>query len=102
MPLPVGFKVNGSKITKESRIPVPPLTRKIMELLDTLPLTELLTSAELSERLGRNIHGGCSNSHLALIDYREKVDNKMFWGSRKSIASLRKQLASPEDSHDEN
>jgi len=102
MPLPVGFKVNGSKITKESRIPVPPQVQKMINILDALASDELITSLEFSERLNRNLHGGSNNTHPALRDYREKVDNKMFWGSRKSIASLRKQLAISEETHDEN
>lgn len=100
MPLPVGFKVNGSKVTS-SKIPVPPHVQKIMNLLDKLPMAELLTSAELSERLGADVHGGRANSCLALRPYREKVDNKAFWGSPKSIAQLRKQLAETEETHDQ-
>lgn len=100
MPLPVGFKVNGAK-TDASRIPVPPRVRKITALLNTLPSDELLTSAEISIRLALGISGSFVN-HPALADYREKVDNKLFWGSRKSIVQLRKQLAEPEESQDEN
>jgi hypothetical protein len=99
MPLPVGFKVNGLKVTT-SRLPVPPRIQKALIFLDSLPMAELLTSAELSEQLGRDIHNGQVNSSRILLDYREKVDNKLFWGSRKSIAQLRKQLAETEEPHD--
>lgn len=96
MPLPAGFKVNGLKVTSENRTPVPPRVQKIMALLETVPKTELLTSAELCERLGMGI-GGSFINHPALIGYKEKVDNKLFWGSRASIAQLRKQLVEPEE-----
>lgn len=102
MPLPVGFKVNGVKVTKESRVPISPQVQRMINILNAIPVNELLTSAEFSERLGCNLHNGSNNTHPALRDYREKIDNKMFWGNRKSIASLRKQLAAPEESHDEN
>jgi hypothetical protein len=100
MPLPAGFKVNGSKVTKAVSIPVPPRVQKMIQILDALASDELVTTSEFSERLGRDLHSGGGNTHPALRDYREKVDNRMFWGSRQSIASLRKQLAEPEESND--
>jgi hypothetical protein len=82
--------------------------QKIIDILTEIPDTELLTSGELSERLGALLAGGGSGQHPALQDYREKVDGKLFWGSRTSIAQLRKQLAeneiqyqTSEESHDE-
>lgn len=100
MPLPPGFKVNGSKGTT-IETPIPPRARKIIELLDALPFTELLTTMEVSARLGLSLSGSYMN-HPTLGDYREKVDNKLFWGTRKSIAELRKQLTEPEGTPDEN
>ena len=100
MPLPAGFKVNGSK-TDMTRVLVPPRVKKIMSLLDKLPSDELFTSNEVSARAGLSI-GGAFVSHPGLTDYREKVDGRLFWGSRKSIAQLRKKLAESEESHDEN
>jgi hypothetical protein len=93
MPLPAGFKVNG---TKSGNILVPPRVKKIIALLDKQSFGDLMTSNEVSQRLSLSV-GGAWACHPALIDYREKVDNKYFWGSRKSIAQLRKQLAAPEE-----
>lgn len=99
MPLPAGFKVNGTKV--DSRGLVPPRAKKIMALLDKLPFGELLTSIELSQRTALSV-GGAWVSIPALTSYRERVDNKFFWGNRKSIAQLRKQLAEPEETQNEN
>ena len=98
MPLPAGFKVNGSKNTR-SGIPIPPKVRRIQETLDTLPSDELLTTMEMCAQTGSSI-GGAHFQHPALQNFREKIDNKIFWGSRKSIVRLRKKLS--EETHDEN
>jgi hypothetical protein len=91
MPLPAGFKVNGTDVTSTKHSPIPPCVRKIQGLLDKLPADELLTSAELADRLGMSM-GGYGLQHATLADYREKVDGKLFWGSRTSIAVLREKL----------
>lgn len=98
MPLPAGFKVNGSKLDA-NRIPISPRVRKIIDILNSLPANELLTTMEVSARLGMSLSGNYTNQPV-LVDYREKVDNKLFWGNRKSIAQLRKQLAEPEETHE--
>ena len=100
MPLPAGFKVNGFKAPAPG-VPISPRVRKIIEILDALPFNELLTTMEVSTRLGLSLSGNYTN-FPALADYREKVDNKLFWGNRKSIAELRKQLSEPEGTPDEN
>jgi hypothetical protein len=94
MPLPAGFKVNGSATPVDGLL-VPPRVKKILAILDKLPFQEVITTLEVSLRLGRSTSGNFMG-HPALEAYREKVDNKLFWGSRKSIAQLRKQLATPE------
>lgn len=101
MPLPAGFKVNGSKIATHNRLPLPPRARKLISLLDKLPMGDVLTSIELRARAGVSLTGEVLQV-LELTEYREKVDNKLFWGSRKSIAQLRKKLAEPEDTSDHN
>lgn len=95
MPLPAGFKVNGGKAST-SNFHIPPRTRKIMDILNAVPFGELLTTMELSTRLQSSLAGNYTNQP-SLVDYREKVDNKLFWGNRKSIAQLRKQLITPEE-----
>lgn len=99
MPLPAGFKVNGSAVSTDGL--VPPRVKKIIALLDKLPMNELFTSREVSDRVNLSL-GGTWICHQALTDYREKVDRCFFWGSRKSIARLREQLAEPEASHAKN
>ena len=94
MPLPTGFKVNGEKLDA-NRIPISPRVRKILDILNSLPANELLTTMEVSARLGLSMSGNFTNQPV-LGEYREKVDNKLFWGNRKSIAQLRKQLSEPE------
>ena len=101
MPLPAGFKVNGSTVEEVRRGLIPPRAKKIMALLDKLPFNDLLTSLELGERVALSV-GGAWTSHPSLAEYRQKVDNRFFWGSRKSIAQLRKQLAEPEETQNEN
>jgi hypothetical protein len=96
MPLPAGFKVNG---VKSGTVLIPPRVKKIIAVLDKQSFGELMTSMELMTQAGLSV-GSAACSHPALAEYREKIDNKYFWGSRKSIAQLRKQLA--EDAHDEN
>lgn len=97
MPLPAGFKVNGTKTTGKELIP--PRAIKIMGSLNALPFGDLITSNELSVRVSLSI-GGAWSSLPCLVDYREKIDNKHFWGSRKSIAHLRKQLAKSEETNE--
>jgi hypothetical protein len=95
MPLPAGFKVNGSKVNTSR---VPPRATKIIALVEKLPFGELLTTRELTGRMDMSD----IDNHQSLQDYQELVDHRLFWGSRESIAQLRKQLAEPEESHDEN
>lgn len=93
MPLPRGFKVNGVTVTRsKSKLPLPPRAQKAIAVLDKLPLSELLGTMEVSERMGADIHSGGINNHPGLADYRLKVDNKLYWGSRASIALLREKL----------
>lgn len=100
MPLPVGFKVNGSKVGSANRVLVTPRMKKIMTFLDRFPTTELITTEELAGRLGLSSSGSVTAGR-GLVDYREKVDGKLFWGSQKSIAQLRKKLAEPEETQNE-
>ena len=99
MPLPVGFKVNGSKIRTEKQALVPPRVHKIINLLTALPADELVTTMELGERLGLSM-SGISMNHPVLSPFKEKVDNKLFWGNRKSIVQLRAQLNKSEETHE--
>lgn len=101
MPLPAEFKVDGSVPEAQESKLIPPRAKKIMASLDVLPFGELLTSSELGQRTNLSF-GGAWTNHPAVMDYRQKVDNKLFWGSRKSIAKLRKQLEETEDSDGEN
>ena len=101
MPLPAGFKVNGSKVSNGNHSPISPRAKKMMAFLDRLPASELLTTSEITTQLGLS-NSGSVTSASGTADYREKVDGKLFWGSRKSIAQLRKQLAEPEESDDQN
>jgi hypothetical protein len=95
MPLPKGFKVNGVR-TAGDGIPLPPMAQKIVAVLDKLPASELLTTAELAARVSSSLTGS-TFTHPGLQDYRQQVDRNMFWGSRKSIAKLRKQLNETEE-----
>ena len=99
MPLPAGFKVSGTTTGKSTSGLVPPRAQKIIAMVEKLPFAELLTSREVAERVALSI-GGAWSSHPALADYSEKVDGKLFWGSRKSIAYLRAQLAEPEETNE--
>lgn len=94
MRIPAGFKVNGVLGPRIS-----PRVQKVITILDALPADELLTSSNLAERTTFPLSGGLLQES-ALRDYREKVDSKIFWGNHKSIAQLRKQLAEPEESHE--
>jgi hypothetical protein len=96
MRIPVGFKVNGLKVPKLS-----PRVQKVVKILDAMPSDELLTTANLADRVALPMSGGITQE-FALRDYHEKVDSKVFWGSRKGIAQLRKQLAESEGTPDEN
>jgi hypothetical protein len=94
MPLPAGFKVNGfATVTRQFHIS--PRIKKIMDILDKMPKNEVVTTMELSMRLGMSVSGNFTNQPV-LEPYREKIDNKLFWGNRKSIANLRKQLSTSE------
>jgi hypothetical protein len=101
MPLPAGFKVNGTKTRTENQVPVPPRVKKIIIMLNALPANELITTMELSGRLGLSLSGAFMN-HPVLIPFREKVDNKLFWGNRKSITQLQAQLVKSEENPSEN
>lgn len=95
MPLPSGFKVNGTGVKSGKGLPPTPRELQAIAILDKLPLNELLTGMELSHRMGSNI-GNISNMP-SLEHNRQKVDNKLFWGSRKGIALLRKKLIETEE-----
>lgn len=84
--IPAGFKVNGVTVG-----PIPPQVEKIAAFLDKLPFGELLTSREVSARL-RCSRNGDSFSHPAVSEYKERIGNKLFWGSKKTISDLRKKL----------
>ena len=99
MPLPAGFKVNGLKVSAEG-VPVPPLVKKVLVFLDSLPSDDLLTTGELATRV-HTYRNNIQATHPALQDYREKVDGKLFWGNPKSIKKLRAQLAAPEETDGE-
>lgn len=96
MPLPAGFKVNG--LSSFSSIPVPPQVHRIMAMLDKLPENEVLTTREMAQRVG-TANSNASFQHPVLMDYKQRVDNKMFWGSRASIAQLRKSLSEGEENN---
>lgn len=100
MPLPAGFKVNGSKVRTENHVTIPPRQQKIIDLLTNLPPNELLTTLEMSTRLRTAVNGNLN--HPALSPFRAKVDNKLFWGNRKSIAQLQAQLNHSEENPSEN
>jgi hypothetical protein len=91
--LPAGFKVNGQVAGG-----IPPQVEKIVRLLGGFPSGELVTSTELSARL-HIAKCGTTLGPPALTEYREKVDNKVYWGSQTTISDLRKQLA--EDTNEE-
>lgn len=101
MPLPKGFKVDGSVPEAGGAGLLPPRVKKIMAALDVLPFGDLLTSMELGQRLNLSFSGSWT-SHPAVANYRQKIDGKLFWGSRKSVAKLRKQLQENEESDGEN
>lgn len=94
MPLPAGFKVNGNTVSSVGLIP--PLVKKVATKLDKIRFGELLTSQEVAARYRITSNGGWI-CHPALQNYREKVDNKVYWGSQKSIKQLRKKLNEPEE-----
>jgi len=102
MPIPAGFTVVGAKpLAEKHSVPIPPRVQKIINLLNTLPENELLTTMEMTSRLGLSTSGGSFSSYLVLIPYRAKVDNKLFWGNRKSIVQLQAQLAESEETPNE-
>ncbi len=96
MRLPVGFKINGVKVA-----PMLPRVAKMISVLQSLPPDELLTSPSLAAKVKFSLNGGIVQES-DLQDFREKVDGRLLWGSRESIAKLRKHLAEPEDITDEN
>jgi hypothetical protein len=98
MQLPAGFKLNG--VTISAQVRETPQTKKIIAILNSLPLLEILTTRELGNRLGITLNG-MSTTHPALQDYHEKIENRLFWGSQESIKQLREQLAAPQEAPDE-
>jgi len=101
MPLPAGFRVNGAKVLSTNQMPIPPMVQKIIAFLDKLPFGDIVTTMELGEQMGLS-PSGSQLRHPILRDYREKVDQKLFWGSTKSIAKLRAQLTEPDETNGEN
>lgn len=85
--IPAGFKVNGS-VPRAVRIP--PLVLKLIQILDALPPKELISTYNLAA------FGKCSSGHWVsdptLSEYKAKVDGKLFWGNKKTIVELKKQL----------
>jgi hypothetical protein len=95
MHLPKGFKLNGNTTNPGGL--VRPRAKKIIQILEALPFGELLTSTELGIRSALSF-GGSWAALPVLSEYREKVDgNKLYWGSRKTIARLRQQLTEASD-----
>ena len=89
--------MNGSAVPKSS-IRIPPQIQRTMTILESLPNNHLITSGELAERLGVVGLTGAFSSVSVLLNYREKIGTKNFWGSPKTITNLRKQLLEPEAS----
>lgn len=94
MELPKGFKFRG--VAPElSDANIPAIVKKIIEYLDKLKFTEVVGTFELSCGMR------CSKSsiqsfasHPALGGYRcnPTKANTLVWGSRRTIAELKKQL----------
>ena len=91
--LPAGFKVNGVTVGT-----IPPQVERIAAFLNKVPFGELLSSVELAARL-RCSRNGDTFSHSALLEYKERIGSKLFWGSRKTIADLLAKLT--EDTNEE-
>lgn len=96
MPIPAGFKINGAISANNPGPPMPPRVQKVIAVLAGLAKNELVTTIELAALAGVGEASGRWPQHPGLAPYREKVDNKLFWGSRVSIAHLREQLAGME------
>lgn len=89
MALPAGFTVNGR--AEKAVLRIPAQLQRLMTFLDSTPENDLFTTLEVAERLGISA-GGNKWQSSAIADYREKVDGKIFWGSKASIAQLRRKL----------
>jgi len=88
--IPSDFKFSSSREVCIGSIP--PRTKRIMEFLDALPYKELLTSRELVNRMGLPSYA-ISDSGILMQDYREKVGMFFVYGSKKTIAELRRRMS---------
>lgn len=87
---PVCLKLNGKAFAIR---PAPPRIERIMAELDALPPDELFTTPEILKRLRTNLDALNSHAAQALADYRQICHgHQRYWGSRKAIAELRRQL----------
>jgi len=89
--LPKGFTIReGVKLSG----PLPQFVGRMIEHLEKLPRQELLLTAQLAESM--NVSRGSIQgwaSHSALLPYRFCIEGKkILWGSKKTIAALKKQL----------
>lgn len=91
MQLPKGFKVREGA---ELQGPLPRLVVKIQAFLDSTKFQEVMTTFQLAQ--GTSYTPGTVRSegaHPALELYRYKTPSgTILWGSKRTIAELRKQL----------
>jgi hypothetical protein len=75
--------------------PLSPTAERIRSLLDSLPATSLLTTAQLQQKIGAG-ETAVHRASKTLADYREPVNTNrgvsIYWGNPKAIAELRKEL----------
>jgi hypothetical protein len=78
------FTVNGKPLTLSNR-------QKAIQFLDKLPFKQMLTSKELAAKV--SIHpGDWALTHPDLAGYSHIASNVKHWGSRETIAALKKHL----------
>lgn len=85
--------MNG--VATQDSLPLPPRIKRVIEVLDKMPFKEVLPTRQLlplAKTSGNNFA-----DYSALDSYRVKIDGRMFWGSTKTIAELKKQLGEPNE-----
>ena len=86
----ITLKVGGKALELN---PAPPSVLRLARFLDGQPPDALFTSPELAVKAEWALNSivKYSNNQPELVDYRQTFRHKMYWGSRKAIAELRRQ-----------
>lgn len=93
--IPKGFTLRSGTMPSV----IPAAVRRALDVLEKLPFKEIINTKELAARIGvvtDTLRGGHSADE-ALKENRFTYRGNVLWGSKKTIAELRRQMNAEKD-----